>query len=425
MMSMSIVFDDHVIPVSTDLKRIPRLDIQSKYGLKAGSQPGFIAYLKNSIKPDLVPKKAKLQISLSSGRKIYRRIRIDHVNGNALPAIRKILSAIPGNLKEKRQCFDEAYGPAIKDIWDQRELPASGGEKITYNDDLATDKPGVSLIIPIYGRFDFMEYQLCQFVNDESMYENEILYVIDDPRIREQVRSASQTYEKIFRIPFSVLYLEKNLGFAGANNAGVKVASGENILLMNSDVMPSESGWLEKFLSTSRGDLANSLIGGRLLYEDDSIQHDGMAFYQSPFVDNLWTNLHPGKGMPTILVNGSPDSLTADQELIDVEAVTGACILMSRENYWKLGGLDENYILGDYEDSDLCMKAHDLGLGIKLNRSVALYHLERQSQSLVSADRWKAELTYYNCWFHTQRWHEKIVAMKQERKDSIQYEEVA
>ena len=158
------------------------------------------------------------------------------------------------------------------------------------------------------------------------MYENEILYVIDDPRIREQVRSASQTYEKIFRIPFSVLYLEKNLGFAGANNAGVKVASGENILLMNSDVMPSESGWLEKFLSTSRGDLANSLIGSRLLYEDDSIQHDGMAFYQSPFVDNLWTNLHPGKGMPTILVNGSPDSLTVDQELIDVEAVTGACI---------------------------------------------------------------------------------------------------
>lgn len=422
--AMAISFADHVVPVAIDMMRIPRLDIQSKYGLEQSARPGFIAYIQSSIQADVVPDRGRLLLTLSSGKKITRRIRIKHVNNKPLPAIQRVLGAIPGNIDDKRQCFDNAYGPAINAMWSMRERPESVGEKVEYNNSLARSKPEISLIIPIYGRFDFMEYQLCQFVNDPAMHRYEILYVIDDPRIAAQVRTASETYAKIFRIPFSVLYLKENLGFAGANNEGVAVARGENVLLLNSDVMPSAHGWLEKLLDGNRKSLDSNLIGARLLYEDDAIQHDGMAFYQSPFVDSLWTNIHPGKGMPSMLVDSETDTSSVSNAT-DVEAITGACILMRRRNYIKLGGLDENYILGDYEDSDLCMKAHEAGFGIKIDRQVVLYHLERQSQSLVSADNWKSELTYYNCWFHTQRWHEKILAMKAQKTSRAGYEEVA
>ncbi len=423
--SMSIAFAEHDIPVGEHLFRIPRLDIQSKYALQQGSKPGFVTYVRSAIEPVSVPAKAKLKLTLSSGKTITRRIRIDHVSSKPLPSIQKLLNAIPGNLEQKRQCFDAAYGPAIKDMWEYRGHTETSAEKVSYNDEFAAEKPEVSLIIPIYGRFDFMEYQLCQFVNDPAMHRYEIIYVIDDPRITEQVRSASETYSRIFRIPFNVLYLRENLGFAGANNAGVKVATSDTVLLLNSDVMPASSGWLEEFLATSKDVLPNSLIGARLLYEDDSIQHDGMAFYQSPFVDNLWTNIHPGKGLPIMLADQFAKSKSTDSAVSSVEAITGACMLMTRSNYMKLGGLDENYILGDYEDSDFCMKAHESGLGIKMNRTTALYHLERQSQSLVTGDRWKAELTYYNCWYHTQKWHDRIVALQQGTQDIAEYREIA
>ena len=176
--------------------------------------------------------------------------------------------------------------------------------------------------------------------------------------------------------------------------------------MLNSDVMPSETGWLSNLLESSVDVIDNSLIGVRLLYEDESIQHDGMRFYKSPFLNDLWTNTHPGKGLPSNIVK-------TESHLTDVEAITGACVFLTLENYIKLDGLDENYILGDYEDSDLCLKAREQGLSIILNRSIQLYHLERQSQSLVTSDMWKQELTYYNCWYHSRRWGNNIDTLKQ------------
>ena len=255
-----------------------------------------------------------------------------------------------------------------------------------------------------------MEYQLSQFVNDKEMAEHEIIYVIDDPRIKREVEIFSSTYEKLYGIAFKVLYLDKNTGFAGANNAGVLKANASLILMLNSDVMPGQSGWLGKLLRSSNGKVSDSIIGARLLYEDDSIQHDGMQYYSSPFVNNLWTNIHPAKGFPSNVIQ-------VDSRLTEVEAVTGACILVSRANYESLGGLDEEYILGDYEDSDFCIRARKAGLNILMNRHVTLYHLERQSQSLVSSNRWKEELTYYNCWQHTNKWDAEIHNLKSGLKE--------
>jgi len=295
-------------------------------------------------------------------------------------------------------------------MWSLRKDKPVGSELVSYNSDLAPTSPDVSLIIPIYGRYDFIEYQLSQFVNDKDMMEYEIIYVIDDPRIRGEIEIVSSTYEKLYGIAFKVLHLERNTGFAGANNAGVLKAKAPLILMLNSDVMPSESGWLRKLLRSSNGTVANSVIGARLLYEDDSIQHDGMQYYSSPFVNDLWTNIHPAKGFPSNVI-------PVDSRLTEVEAVTGACILVSKANYELLSGLDEDYILGDYEDSDFCIRARKLGLKILMNQHVTLYHLERQSQSLVSADSWKEELTYYNCWQHTNKWDTEIQSLKFERTE--------
>jgi GT2 family glycosyltransferase len=259
----------------------------------------------------------------------------------------------------------------------------------------------VSLIIPVYGRFDFIEYQLSLFADDPSMHNCEIIYVLDDPRLGPAVATTAATLESVYRIAWSIVYLPQNLGFAGANNSAVQYAHAPHLLLMNSDVIPFEAGWLDALLTSAANHLSDSVIGVQLLYEDRTVQHNGMRFESSEAHDGLWINIHPGKGIPV--------SLLPDQDMLEsCEAVSGACLLVSRENFQLLQGFDDSYIIGDFEDSDLCLRARASGLSIRICRATSMCHLERLSQSMVTENRWKTELTYYNCWLHSSRWDRHI-----------------
>jgi len=400
-----------VIPLDISNTRIPRKDIEARFGVPAGS-PGAGFALYHAEEGFSLDARASVHLVLKGKNGLTKRIgvKVNRVGATPLDAIQKILNAVPSNIPQKRDLFDHAYGPAIEAIWSKRNPEEVNVESIQYCAELKAASPSVSLIIPIYGRYDFIEYQLSQFVNDPYLQKQDIVYVVDDPRIHEEVKTVCGAYEKLYHIPFRVLYLERNMGFAGANNAGVRHANAPLVLLLNSDVMPASSGWLDQLVESCSSEIDETVYGVRLVYEDDSIQHDGMRYHASEFVNNLWTNIHPGKGMPASLL----DTVESD----DVEAVTGACILMTKSNYEQVGGLDESYILGDYEDSDLCMRCRQMGLNIRMFRDITLYHLERQSQSLVSENRWKQELTYYNCWYHTRKWDVEIKQMKTRKRDT-------
>lgn len=92
-------------------------------------------------------------------------------------------------------------------------------------------------------------------------------------------------------------------------------------------------------------------------------------------------------------------------------AVTGACMAMSRANYIKLGGFDEGYLIGDFEDSDLCMKVRVDGLKIGYLPSVILTHLERQSFALLGDNSFRTLVVRYNAWRHSTRWAKEISAL--------------
>ena len=60
--------------------------------------------------------------------------------------------------------------------------------------------------------------------------------------------------------------------------------------------------------------------------------------------------------------------------------MTGACLLMPMALARDVGGFDEGYVIGDFEDVDLCRKAQAQGRICVVDRRARLYHLERQSQ---------------------------------------------
>lgn len=257
-------------------------------------------------------------------------------------------------------------------------------------------QPKATLIIPLYGRYDFMRYQLSKFSRDKFLQKCEVIYVVDDPSIETKVLNLAKQMEIITSQPFRVLTLSRNVGFGRANNIGVDHASSSVVVLLNSDVIPDQSGWLEPMLK--QASIANTgIVGARLLYEDNSIQHDGMAPMKVNSYPGILFNDHPRKGWPETLAK-------INKPIVPCELITAACYVLLKENFISVGGFSEEYILGDFEDSDLCLKMLELGKINYIFRDLKIYHLERQSQNLVEPGRWKHNITVLNAIYFNKKW---------------------
>jgi GT2 family glycosyltransferase len=136
-------------------------------------------------------------------------------------------------------------------------------------------------------------------------------------------------------------------------------------------------------------------LGSKLVYEDESLQHAGIYFFQDPG-SSVWENGHYFKGLHR--------SLPAANTARPVAAVTGACLMIARNLYERVGGLSGAYVQGDYEDSDLCLRLLEEGRDNWYIPEVELYHLEGQSYGL-SERRLNAR---YNTWLHTRKWDDRI-----------------
>ncbi|MBZ2163630.1 glycosyltransferase family 2 protein [Alteromonas stellipolaris] len=284
--------------------------------------------------------------------------------------------------------------PEIQRIWKSRIAKFRTSEVQVLGKII--DNPTVSIIIPLYGRYDFIQHQISQFSKDSGFSNVEIIYVVDDPEISRIVNITAFGVYQIFGYPFKVVYSDFNRGFSGANNLGVSHARGEKLLLLNSDILPSRSGWLQELAAQHESLDDCGILGATLMYEDDTIQHAGMEFRADSHYPGILMNHHPFKGAPVGLLSLEP--------VFSVPITTGACMYMNRTLYEEIGGFDPLYVLGDFEDSDLCLKVLDKGLKIYCSSTVRLYHLERLSQNLVDQGDWKFKLTLINGVYQMDKW---------------------
>lgn len=307
-------------------------------------------------------------------------------------AIRGVLAAVDPNRRELRRLMDRHVGPAVGALWASHVPSRHRGFVNTFGPKCA--EPLVSIVVPLFGRHDFADVQLALFADDPDFQQVDLIYVVDDPSMLQEFRGLCHDLYHMYRVPFTLAYPGDNLGFAGASNYGVAIARAQHLLLLNSDVMPREPGWLSTLLEIYRSRPDSGVLGAKLLYEDGSVQHAGMVSRRNPQWQDMWINHHPHKGM-------RPASLTGVQ---DAEAVTAACALVETALYRELGGLSEQYIVGDFEDSDLCHRVRSNGRVNRVALDVSLYHLERQSQAKGGDANWRTALTIYNCWLHNRRW---------------------
>jgi GT2 family glycosyltransferase len=152
-------------------------------------------------------------------------------------------------------------------------------------------------------------------------------------------------------------------------------------------------------------------VGARLLFDNGGLQHGGMEFVKEADLDGdlakVWLNEHPLKG-----VNVSYRE-EEQEPLVEVEAATAACLMLRRERFEAIGGFSTVFVVGDFEDSDLCLRLRQQGLGIYVDRKATFYHLERQSVGFGdSDDRLKMKVVAANAFTHHQRWTSVIEVLK-------------
>ncbi len=376
--------------------RVPRPDVVETLGTgQAEEDCGFIAFL--PMFPNGVPEGAEqpmyLEIETARGEIGYRPVPATPVAG--IEAIKRVLSSFDLRYDQLAPAFDRVIGASVRALNAERLRRRPRVSAVTLGQSPAA--PRHSVIVPLYGRLDFLEYQVALFAR-QGLPDTELIYVLDDPSRRRELETLAVSVHERFRLPLRMLLLDRNMGFAPANNIGLAHARGAFVCFLNSDVFPDTPDWLDRLSARLEADPALGAVGPLLLFENGAVQHQGMSFEEVAEFGGWMFPIHPRKGMkPPVDVPGDAGGLLPSR------AITAACMVMRHAEAADLGGFDESYVIGDFEDSDLCMRLHERGQGCAVDPSVRLCHLERRSQ-VGAAERWRMNMTLYNAWTHQARW---------------------
>ncbi|WP_262029035.1 glycosyltransferase [Microvirga sp. Mcv34] len=348
-------------------------------GAAQNLQPRFHLRLKSGARHALVPRPQPADPSEARAMAL-RAIPAQHVDQTVLAQVLR---------------------PAIADL--HAQVRHRIGHPTIRRIGVSPQRPKASMIIPLYRNLEFLRFQIAAFAADPWIRANaELIYVLDSPEQAQEVEHLLGGLHLIYGLPVILVVMERNGGYARANNVGASVAQGDVLALVNSDIIPVASGWLEAMATRLNGRRRIGAVGPKLLFEDGSIQHAGMYFSQDH--RGYWLNQHFHKGMPR-------DYAPACEERV-VPAVTGACIVTTRSLFESVGGFTEDYVVGDYEDSDLCLKITMTERKIAYVPDIELYHLERRSMSL-NAEYMRGIAWQYNCALHTERWRDVMIAAMQ------------
>jgi GT2 family glycosyltransferase len=161
-----------------------------------------------------------------------------------------------------------------------------------------------------------------------------------------------------------------NAGFGAANNLAMREASGDFVLLINSDAF-ARPGAVKAMLAVMRGDDRIGVVGPRLLNEDASLQRS-VYRYPSPaqaVLENLWLSRLLGRAG----LREDYEAWPHDQQA-DVPWVIGACMLVRRRVIDEVGGFDERFFMYA-EEADWQKRIADGGWRIVFTPAAEVMHL--------------------------------------------------
>lgn len=229
-------------------------------------------------------------------------------------------------------------------------------------------EPLISIVIP--NKDHHMDLDTCiRSIEERATYKN-VEYVVVENNSTEQ--ETFDYYEKIQQefANVRVVRWEREFNYAAINNFGVTFASGEYLLFLNNDTELIAASFLEEMLGLcQRQDVG--IVGARLLYEDDTIQHAGVVVGFGGIAGHTFIGLHQAE-------NSYFHRAMSTQ---DYSAVTAACMMTKKSLFQEVGGFSEELAIA-FNDIDYCMKVRAADKLVVYNPYALLYHYESKSRGL-------------------------------------------
>jgi len=234
-------------------------------------------------------------------------------------------------------------------------------------------QPLVSIIIVNWNSVNYLEKCLESLIASENKTAFEVI-VVDNASYDGSADLIKNRFKQV-----KFYQLEKNLGFAGANNYGVKQASGEILIFLNPDTEPS-TGFIDILSETINNNNNAGAVGCLLINTDQSIQLSSVMPFPSLLtiifdIEIIITNFY---WLPFLGVK--PIFQKTDIESVPVDVISGACLTVRKDVFESVGCFSEEYFMYS-EDVDLCFKIRKSGkTNLFTNRCRVLHHGGKSSE---------------------------------------------
>ncbi len=205
---------------------------------------------------------------------------------------------------------------------------------------------------------------------EKSTYENFEIIIVENGSSEQSIFDYYAELEGNPKV--QIITYKGTFNYSAVNNLGAQHAGGEYLLLLNNDTQVITVNWMEELLMyAQRPDVG--AVGAKLYYADKTIQHAGVVLALG--AHRTAGHSHYGQHRDNL---GYMGRLCYAQ---NVSAVTGACLLVKKELYYQVGGLDESFAIS-LNDVDFCLKLRALGYLNVFTPFAELYHLESASRGL-------------------------------------------
>lgn len=247
-------------------------------------------------------------------------------------------------------------------------------------------EPLVSILIPNRDQKETLEKCL-NSIWEKSTYNNYEILIVENNSSSPEIFNYYREIEK--RPGVQILTWKEGFNYSAINNFGEKSAAGDYLLFLNNDVEVINPRWIEELLGNCQRKEVG-IVGAKLYYPDDTIQHAGTVIGIGGIAGHAFLNMPRSR----------TGYLHKASLQMDLSAVTAACMMMKRQVFEQLGGFEERLSVA-FNDVDLCLRTVQAGYLVVYNPEVELYHYESKSRGAEDSEekvrRFQEEIEFMRC----------------------------
>ena len=248
--------------------------------------------------------------------------------------------------------------------------------------------PLVSIVIPSKDRLDLIS-QCVTSIFSKSTYPSFEVILVDNGTTDANCLAYFEEIKKEHGEKIQIRTDAAPFNFARLNNGGVKHSKGSMILLLNNDTEVVSENWIEELVSLAQLPEVGA-VGCLLTYPNGSIQHAGVMFAGRKIALHYY---HKGSAEDLVYY-------AYNQTVHEVACITGACLMISKEKYLAVGGLDEVFVPNGFGDVDFALKLQSRGWSNVYTPYAKLIHHESPSrgvncegfEQVAMLKKWSAQL---------------------------------